>query len=280
LKDGLEVPDEMNNIVDGASGAGYTGEISEAVTLQQASYWDISKQTVYPHGYPIHARCWEMIERLMKQHNLDSRLDTLTMILRQTWDEPKDLSTQRAKAGVPPVWAQDYGVSDQAMEKVSGGYLFWTWTDPVDVKAVKDLLTESSKRASSNKLNLEAAGTIMGAYQDVQISKLPLDIKLLVLDCLKCRDIANLLEGLSWEIPNSYWRSRLPGHMFETENLTPGQPFDWQFFALGIEALLETCPGLRNRQRIYQRIEVIKHRFKNPVDYNPTGLDCLESDTM
>ncbi|KAN0083469.1 hypothetical protein V8E54_002557 [Elaphomyces granulatus] len=144
----------------------------------------------------------------------------------------------------------------------------------VPIETTQDML---GSMKVSNKLKLEPRG---GACPDVQISKLPLGIKLLVLDYLQCRDIANLLEGLSWEIPDSYWRSRLPSHMFEAENLTPGQPFDWQFFSLGIESLLETCPGLRNRQRMCQRIEVIKHHFKNPVGYNPTGLNCLESDTM
>lgn len=263
LKDILEVPDDMNDtVVDGASEAENIGERSKTVAaLQQAFYWGVSEPTVYPHGYAIHARCWEMVERFMKQLDLNGQLGTLTKILRQTWNTPKRDNSSRLK------WPQDYelpGITSQ-------GYLLWSWTDPIDIKAVQDLLTESSKRA----LSKEAAGPIanMGSSQDVKISNLPLDIKLLVLDCLLYHDIANLLEVLDWEIPNSYWRSRLPGHVFEIENLRLGQPFDWRFFFVGIEQLLKTSPGLLNRQRIYQRIEIIKHHFKNPVDYSTTGLN-------
>ena len=257
LNDILEVPDDMNDtVVDGASEAENIGERSKTVvTLQQALYSNASEPTVYPHGYAIHARCWEMVERLMKQLDLNGQLGTLTRILRQTWNEPMRLDDEYSGY---PIWPQDYdlpGITSQ-------GYLLWSWTDPVNIKAVHDLLTECSKRALSN----EAAGPNMGASQDVKISRLPLDIKLLVLDCLRYNDIANLLEVLGWEIPYSYWRHRLPGHVFEIENLRSEQPFDWRFFFMEIEQLLKTSSGLLNRQRIYQRIEFIKRHFENPVD--------------
>jgi hypothetical protein len=63
----------MNDtVVDGAPEAGSIGERSKTVVA--SSYWDTPEQTVYPHGYAIHARCWEMVERFMKQHDLNGQL--------------------------------------------------------------------------------------------------------------------------------------------------------------------------------------------------------------
>jgi hypothetical protein len=135
--------------------------------------------------------------------------------------------------------------------------------DPINVPAVWDLIAKSTELAPRKGIQRKTrkSSSLSGLVEHRRIPDLPLDLQFLILDLLCHSDISNLLQALEWRIPDSYWRSRIHGFIFEMEGLASTVDIDWQFFSLKAEQLLESSEGLRNRQRILQKLKGTKTAF-------------------
>lgn len=56
-----------------------TGDL---INIRRATWWSSEAWDIYPHGYPIHDRCWSLIEHYIAP---DPDLERLVIALRKHW---------------------------------------------------------------------------------------------------------------------------------------------------------------------------------------------------
>lgn len=90
----------------------------------------------------------------------------------------------------------------------------------------------------------------------------PFDIQIPILKHLQDpKDIRNALEVLPWNMPDFHWQRRfLKDIVFEFDDLQKDE-VDWRYLYLAVMDLMNTSYGLRNRCRIIELLEKVKHRF-------------------
>ncbi|KKA25402.1 hypothetical protein T310_0580 [Rasamsonia emersonii CBS 393.64] len=85
----LQVPGDKHQVSPSGHKAGYPGKTTtDTVTLYRATYWGNQHQDVYPHGYTIYARCWELIERVVFRN---CRNGSQSMAYRRFVADPVDI---------------------------------------------------------------------------------------------------------------------------------------------------------------------------------------------
>ncbi|KAK2761588.1 hypothetical protein FQN54_001416 [Arachnomyces sp. PD_36] len=208
--------------------------------------------SLFPYGYPMHARCWHLIEKLLGP---DAAKD-LESVVHALQNLSNDSCFQTY--GHPHITTQDV----EPWTHQSMGFY-----DPVKIPALRSVIDESIKRRHAEYLTSNPGNSDAGIFQNVRRTpgrhNLPLDIQWMILDLLEYNDIPSLLRALGWVLPDVYWERRLPKNLiFELEDLKKDESeFDWQFLCLGVEKLLRTSPELLNRQRLFPILAKMSELF-------------------
>lgn len=212
--------------------------------------------SIYPYGYPIHARCWNLIEKLLGC-DAEKDLECLARVLQNM-----SMDSSFKTYGHPHVTAE------HVEPWTTSGIGFY---DPVKIPALRKVIDESIGRRHGDELNGKTGNPSLNIFQDVKHTpgphNLPLDIQWLILDLLEYTDIPHLLRAFGWMLPDFYWARRLPKSLiFELGDLNKDiSEFDWQFLCLGVEKLLRTSPEMLNRQRLFPVLDKTIELFREEV---------------
>ncbi|KAK2761137.1 hypothetical protein FQN54_001658 [Arachnomyces sp. PD_36] len=238
------------------------------VTVYAANLSDNRNQDLYPHGFPIHAYCWNVIDRIIGPA-VEGELDLFVRILQEGWREhvfevdssiehalEVDSSIEPAFEVNSPIFTEDWWADQSKSHELIPESLVGP-ADPGYIPELRNIVN----RAVGETARKRAADSC----RDRGHLNLPLDVSLLILDCLGPRDTRNALEGLGWSVPLSYWKSRCPPiikYVYETK-YAKQEDIDWEFFYLEVEELFENKvpDGLRNRQRIFRMLEKTKESY-------------------
>jgi hypothetical protein len=172
------------------------------VHTSQADYSDDSEHLPpYPYGYPIHARCWDLLERLLGPRAED-QLGVLLRVLRRGLQSSDirfyDIGFMRGNE--PELWIE-----------ASTEYAF-AFRDPVKIPALREVIDESleRRRRESLKRRTRRWCPLFRPVERLTTSRhFSLDMKYTILDLLDCDDVVNVLSAFGWEIPDEYWCRRL-----------------------------------------------------------------------
>lgn len=227
----------------------------ERTLIYPANFWDDRHRDLYPHGFPIHAYCWSMIERIIGP-SAENDLDLFLEVLFQIWDtEPHPFEVSNC------IGNRSWGGMDSS-EALSEEELHAVW-DPTDVPEIQAILRQSTKQEVGERSKMRSSGS-----QNLGTLDISLDVIHQILDYLPVTDIENILTATQLQLPNLYWRSRFPRQLiFEADEFISAEAenanVDWRFLCLEIEKLLgnESLHGLQNRQRIFRILEGTKELF-------------------
>jgi hypothetical protein len=226
--------------------------------ISTANFWEPLWQGYDRHGYPIHAYCWSLVERIIGPR-AEGQLDILIKAFRERWREQ---SFELGECISDNIWVADVS-GEELTERV------FAIRDPVNIPEVQDLIRKSIENCSKERMN-QMSQKRCSLFLKYLESGFPLDIQCLILDHLSYIDIQNVLVALGWQIPDSYWRGRFPKDIiFEIEELASTADVAWQFLCLGAEQLLESSHGLLNRQRIFRVLRGTRSLFFAMAGGNP-----------
>ncbi len=183
------------------------------------------------YAYLIHTYCWDFLKDSVGDI-IYSQLVQLVYVLRCRW---VDEDYGGAKPFLDVVWEGGRNESQSTLEFV---------TDPVNVPEVLRLKENYALDVSH--------GVTVTQYNESQYW-LPLELKLMVLDYLKYRDVQSTLSALGWKVPAHYWRKRFRSSLFfEMKDISLRED-DWLPLWFASEDLLhnQPPPGLSNRLRIF-----------------------------
>jgi hypothetical protein len=227
-----------------------------AEDLQGTSYYcgqDGKLPNPTPHGYPVHARCWSLIERVIGPDA--EHLEVLLQALRRRF----------RKRVNPEGWSRwwyyegtfAYGNDRQAVIDIR-------YRDPVGIPGVKEMLENTTRKS------------IPGSHSHLSYPfsvPLPLELQYLIWEKFSRSDVVALHEAFTgkweWRLPESYWMKRTPiTQIFEIKdhilmmNQNPTGPsdvemidIDWESLCLQAEELVQTSENLQNRRRITRILE-------------------------
>lgn len=255
MEEVFSVPWEQNQVVTEESHM-IVGRLQKRrdirVPVYAANLWDDRNQNFYPHGFPVHAYCWRVIDQIIGSV-AEEELDLFVQTLRERWQKrPFEVNrcvVNRYWAGKDP----EYGVLiPQCLIATA---------DPEDIPEMKDIVDRAIKE-TARKQERSKLGS-RGHFD------LPLDIQLLVIDYLRPRDARNALAGLGWQVPLSYWRGRCSSaikYIHEIED-AKSKEIDLEFLYQEVEELFsknnkkKASYGLKNRKRIFRILEGTKKLF-------------------
>ena len=246
----FSVPWGRNEVVTEKSHMiGRLGKIRDRrVSVYAANLWDDRNQNLHPHGFPVHAYCWSVVDQIIGPV-AEEELDLFVQTLHKRWQKhPFEVDNCVVNQNWSGQKFRSHGLIPECLIATA---------DPGDIPEIKDIIRRAieasiCKRARSK---LRSRGHF----------ELPLDVQFLIIDCLRPRDARNALAGLGWQVPLSYWRSRCSPaikYIHEIEEAKP-EEIDQEFLYQEIEELLENNAsyGLRNRQRIFRILEGTKKSF-------------------
>ncbi|KAK2756557.1 hypothetical protein FQN54_005450 [Arachnomyces sp. PD_36] len=247
----FRVPWDRNRVITERSHMIEDGKLrDDRIAIYPARLWGHQYRN-YPDGYPIHAHCWTMMERVIGP-DAENNLDILLKVLTQRWDtEPPNFVITRHRPGAD---AKKYPPEE----------IYTTW-DPTDVPEVQAVIRQYTRQNSSEETKLGNSN-----FRNLGVLDLPLDIIFQIFDYISAADTESILTATQWKLPNSYWRSRFPRKLiFEIDEFispeTEDPGVDWAFLCLGIEKLLENerVYGLQSRQRIFRILQSVKELFED-----------------
>ncbi|KAL2215039.1 hypothetical protein M432DRAFT_679170 [Thermoascus aurantiacus ATCC 26904] len=235
------------------------------------------------HGYPIHDACWTLIKRVIGPRVVEEHLGLFTEVLVERWN-PKTFELERcvsnrtkrkrwvAKIGESGINYRDEHLTVRVFAhrdpiRIDPFHYAYAY-DAIDVyNAVRDLIQEHLAPPSENRpdyaycvehLRAPGSGVCM-----------PFELRYLILDHLGPADIRNAFRAFGWRVPRGYFRRRFPQDIiFEIEELSKSdlKKIDWEFLCLEMEKLMESSPGLLNRQRIFRILEDTKAVFLDRIE--------------
>lgn len=231
-------------------------------TTYLANSWNDQHRNPHPYGFPIHAHCWTIIERIIGQ-SAEDELELFLPILFQRW-EKKPLPFEVSTIGNPHWLGIAWRDKPEELDAV--------W-DPIAVPEIRTIIRRCTRRVSERikmrNLPRSSRNLLLGA-----LDRLPLDVVFQILDYLPATDIESFLAATGWHMPDAYWRARFPRKLIfevEEEGLfeigeekeKEEKKVNWQVLCLEIEKLLEDkgLRGLQNRQRIFGILEETKGLF-------------------
>ncbi|KAL1964720.1 hypothetical protein VTN77DRAFT_6746 [Rasamsonia byssochlamydoides] len=251
-----------------------------AEDLQKSSYFRwLTHRRPQLHGYPVHARCWSLIERIIGS-DAERHLELFMEALRRRFH--KRINPPRRwfpNGGFPYPYLRYYLlITDKTR------YLY---RDPIRIPAIENLLKTATiirkkprrlprrHHRPGNSTRQEDSTLRRGPFG----TDLPLDIQYLVLDQLDGRDIAALHAAFTgrfkWRVSDLYWSRRAPRALiYEIQDLLDNPPdnsnnksadidieIDWEYLCLHAEELVRTSEDVRNRQRLMRMIESTQKVF-------------------
>ena len=177
------------------------------------------------YGFPLHATCWTLIERVIGPM-AEQHLDILLEAMLDAWDQGG---------------------------KKSGASVSLTPTNnPLHIAAVKRLVKKLIRR-----------GAVNTKPEDLVSATLPLEIMYMIFDQLDHDELELVLEATGWAVSEEYYRSRFrfPGLIFEIETLRSRLDLDWLSFYREAEEVLEMSDGFKTRCNIMERLGGTRKRF-------------------
>lgn len=261
---------------------------SRMICVYPATFYDDLYQDKYPHGFPIHAHCWALAERIIGE-NAEKDLELLVWILQQRWEDEQLLKESRLMTDwlTERIWQSNVSEFEMTRNLIAV-------RDPLAVQEAFDLIRRSGQ-VYADRVEMDALIRGMKALNTTTTTKaqekakktstlalsLPGEILSLVLDRLHHRDIRRALEATGWQIPDSYWRCRLrQGLIFELDDVGPDAHLDWQFLCLEAEQLMEESFGLMNRQRICNALEEVKQKLDFFLSIVETSPDMKNAEIL
>ncbi|KAB8239618.1 uncharacterized protein BDW43DRAFT_305390 [Aspergillus alliaceus] len=237
----------------------------------------------YRVGYPIHAHCWMLLDRVIGHDVIMRHLREFTRAVKAFWKGNN--SSWFLKLGHP--------ITGEFCRKQGAN---WLRPQPVELSAhvLEDPRVQRKAHTLGSPLRIAGLQELMVQVtrernvqenKDVRarsaIENLPLDIAIYMVDmiyesrpyCLeRVQDTRNLLEAAQWTLPATYWIGRCnPQLVFEVDELIAvGYAVDWASFCLGLEQLVLSdgwyCnSGLGNRERTLGIMNNIKKIFLGRV---------------
>lgn len=218
----------------------------------------------------MHAQCWTMIERIIGPF-AEKELDQFLFALRLRFkSQPFEVRNCLAGASSKRTWVAGRIQSKRSVTLTDEERLVPV-SDPIDIPEIHKLIGESKKcrgchlRTGQEPLTRSHHIPVVALSRPTPV-RLPLDIQFLILDHLtQWPDTINALIAFHWQLPESYWRCRVPRKFIpETDDLFSKDEVDgieWKHLCLGIERLLATSHGLKNRARIFRVLEETRNLF-------------------
>jgi hypothetical protein len=269
LDDIFAVPQDRDTV---ASGVPQLDEdISErfpdgTIFVYPATFWNSNNRDLDPHGYPIHAHCWTLIQQIIGPY-VNDQLGLFIQVLHERWTEilfqlPDCICTINGQ------WLP-FMDEDKPLEHDELDVKVFALRDPMHIPAIHDLMQKSIKHRTGERMKRKTRRWSSHSFITKYVksfsssSGLPLDIKYIILDYLNHTDTRNVLMALKWRIPDQYWRGRVPKDIIWEIKELAASPTDvaWQDLCLEAELLLESLHGLLNRQRIIQVLRGTKSLF-------------------
>ena len=219
-----------------------------------------------PIGIPIHSCCWDILERHIGPCRGSHDLARLVHVLHKRWTGAYFFGLDSIKIkNSRKVW-------DAVLQSVSrDGYQGYsvcdsdplvTLTNPTN-REMSEHFTPRIKEFVRKKRLRTLRSWRFYNHSSAISSHLPLEIVYNILDYIHGTDTLLALEGLEWQVPDSYWRRRIPQSVLsdldiDLVELNPMADIDWPFLCLKAEELLDTSPSFLSRQRILRIVESVK----------------------
>jgi len=211
------------------------------------------------YAYLIHAHCWNLLECTFG-FIIRSELATLVHVLRARW---VDEDYGGAKRFCGSQWKGGRNEPESSIMFV---------TDPLEVPEILTLMTRWTTH-EDKALEVKEYDRSLGC--------LPMELKLMILDCLDYSDVQRALSVLGWKAPAQYWKGRFRSDLFFEVKSVPPQAVNWFSLWLASEHLLHHYPplGLANRCRILTIVRAVVldlnsyRRIYQPLE-SSIDLDC------
>lgn len=228
-------------------------------------------------GTPVHAHCWTSIERIIGPR-AEKELDQFLFALRFRFKcQPFEVKNCLVGTASKQTWEAGKIQSKRRVTLTDEERLVPV-SDPINIPAIHKLIGESKKcrdchlRIGQTRISRERHIPVIAHSRPTPL-RLPLDIQFVVVDYLtQFPDLKNALIAFHWQLPESYWRLRIPRKLiFETEDLfseDQADGVDWKYLCLGIERILATSHGLMNRKRIFRVLEGTRNLFVAMLEEN------------
>ncbi|KIN02421.1 hypothetical protein OIDMADRAFT_53931 [Oidiodendron maius Zn] len=220
-----------------------------------------------PIGIPIHSCCWDILERHIGPCRGSHDLERLVHVLHKRWtgayffglgNSIKIKNNRKVWDAVLQSFYEDgyqgYSVCDS--DPVA------TLTNPTNREMFEHFTPRIKEFARKKRLRTLRSWRFYNNSVAIS-SHLPLEIVYNILDYIHGTDTLLALEMLEWQVPDSYWRRRIPQDVLsdldiDLEELNAIADIDWPFLCLKAEELLDTSPSFLNRQRILRIVESVK----------------------
>lgn len=193
-------------------------------------------------GYPVHSRCWDLIEH--KFGPLATlRLDLIATALRKQWyDIIPRISHPQLPTSLRYNFRQYQGVEDNDQVE-----------DPMFIPKLDTLLQDCTNLPANDSQEIVSLDILSSKYN------IPLEITYLIADRLNLRDTYNMLAAFGGKFPVDYWKRHIPSTdiIFELKKFD-SDSFLWPYISVEIESrgVMETY-GIWNRKRILAMLNLI-----------------------
>lgn len=236
-------------------------------------------------GYIVHANCWTLLERVFGGRKTERNLELLLQIFMERFDEnPFDIHEYMDYGNgtkPSPFWREPPlidlvrprivfyksdgnksagGINRGLNDKVTRETI--SLRDPLHIPWLQILISRSEEDGRAKKAyhrpsrerRIRREITFQGR-QKVRSSLSPLLARLLIpeivhliLDHLsRPTDISNAIHTFCWDIPDSYWKHRVPrGVLFELADVCQDD-LDWKSFFMAYCTFLVDSPEMKNR---------------------------------
>jgi hypothetical protein len=247
--------------------------------IQKTSYWEGQEpRKPQRYGYPVHARCWSLVELLIGpevEMYLETFVEALQRRFRKEILDPMYLLDQDngvyiilekslPQLGLGP---GSYEYDPEIREELLSDETRYLHRDPLQIPGLECLL----KNAAIKKQTPDRDGgpLVQGPFDFIG---LPLEIQYLVLDHLDLDEVATLHVAFTGRfelrVSDSYWKRRAPGKLIyeiqdfkDIEDNKSDTEVDWEKLCLRAEQFVQTSEHLKNRQRIMINLEGIRDLF-------------------
>ncbi|KAK2753306.1 hypothetical protein FQN55_003435 [Onygenales sp. PD_40] len=224
-----------------------------------------------PNGYLIHSECAELLRAVMGEDVLGRRLDEFVRMMDRHWGEvvPRR-GLQRLILAPPPFWIRTWRA---VLENYPDNVVWWMSAelDPIDLAELDLIICLAACEDGTRRDHL------LGDRDDEAclLDKLPLEIKLMIIDHIIYRDMENVLVGLRpiW-VPDGYWRQRIiqsdilwelsawTRRYTQEHSIGKWAEVNWKFICMRGEQLEVENTRLLNRRRIVGTLEILKRRLE------------------
>ncbi|XHG06785.1 hypothetical protein AWENTII_009965 [Aspergillus wentii] len=256
----ITVPLSQNTVMIGGYDGASDGVASAYWTRMLFTEDDDQDLHYTPRGYVLHERCWWLAKRLIGASVLERNLNLFAAVLHDRRDDILASGSFGPSEGsfyvreIMTVGAKRFLRNPQRYMRKHMNILedprYFHGRDPVNITEIRDLVDEARRRL----MMLPKAALISA----------PIDVQCLIADCIDSqRDLNNMLVAFRWQLPDAYWRGRFPEDIIFEYDGFKNEQIDWQYLSRGVEQLLKTCQGLRNRRRILRLLDGIKKAFLN-----------------